>query len=244
MDEDTLELHVSDTLDTQDSDDRFEALQLSLHRWPLSNEIHRLQLHQYPIRELSYNYFTMSGPQVDPRYQRLLEPEAIPIPADPSCRICGDTAFSVRELLELDCGCYQCNDCLTRLFTLAMTDESVYPPKCHRRPIPLDLAAGHLPRSLMRAFEAKLPELSTRKRIYCSNIKRGCNAFIATHSIHNGEAFCQKCNSKTCVKCKEAGHFGPCQDNDVIELAKDEKWKICPGCTRLVEKADGCNHIL
>ncbi|KXT13901.1 hypothetical protein AC579_2634 [Pseudocercospora musae] len=163
---------------------------------------------------------------------------------EPQCRICGDFP-PPEQLLKLRCDCHYCDGCLERLFTIAMKDEGSYPPRCHRKTISLNLARRHLPKTLARIYRGKTLELSTKDRTYCHKVT--CNVFIAPHSIHNGQAFCQKCRSVTCQKCKEAEHFGACASTGfelVRGLARQQKWQQCPDCKRLVEKIDGCNHVL
>ncbi|GIZ48315.1 hypothetical protein CKM354_001138200 [Cercospora kikuchii] len=169
-----------------------------------------------------------------------------PPPASTRCTACGDT-LEPKKMLHLNCRCAYCSTCLTHLFTRALTDETLYPPSCHLLPIDFAKARSFLPHTLLRTYRHKATELNTKNKIYCSNVAK-CNAFIAPHSIHNGQAFCQKCGQATCVKCKEKEHFGPCDETKgllaVMQMAGQKKWKACPECKRLVEKADGCNHVV
>jgi hypothetical protein len=130
------------------------------------------------------------------------------------------------------------------MFSLALKDESAYPPRCCIGGITLQAAKQHLPKSLVKEYSDKLLEMTTKVKVYCHNIK--CNAFVAPHSIHNNQAYCQKCNSKTCVECKEASHFGPCTAEHLkvlADLAKGQGWQTCPNCRRIVERQDGCSHM-
>ncbi|KAM3414133.1 Glutamyl-tRNA(Gln) amidotransferase subunit B [Cercospora zeina] len=173
-------------------------------------------------------------------------PPPLGSPVTPQCTACCEPV-EPRRSLRLSCLCYYCSSCITHLFTRALTDETLYPPSCHGDPIDFAKARPHLPYPLLRTYRLKSVELSTKNKVYCSNTGK-CNEFIAPHSIHNGKAFCQKCAQVTCVKCKEKEHWGPCEESEgvlgVMRMAGEMKWQACPECKRVVEKANGCNHIL
>lgn len=104
------------------------------------------------------------------------------------------------ELVQLRCSDKYCYTCLEKMFETAMKDETMYPPSCCGTNISIKLVRGHLSKSLLWKFRMKQPELSTSKKLYC-HVPR-CSAFIAPHSVHNGQAICQKCRSVTCTKCR------------------------------------------
>ena len=149
------------------------------------------------------------------------------------------------DLVELRCGDLWCRSCLERVFECAMKDETVYPPRCCVSTISLKSVRHHIPKRLFREYQAKQLELSTRDKTYCHKLR--CSAFIAPHSIHNGQAICQKCRSKTCAKCRQEWHFGPCPEfgdvHDFMKFAESRRWKRCPECRRMVEREEGCNHM-
>ncbi|TKA80377.1 hypothetical protein B0A55_01903 [Friedmanniomyces simplex] len=156
------------------------------------------------------------------------------------CAACYEPT-ALTSMLQAPCFDYLCTGCLDTIFKLAMTDETFYPPQCCRCPLPIKAALRHLPPATVREYKAKRLELTTVNKTYCH--KSACSAFIAPHSIHNGEAFCQECRAKTCSKCKCAAHFGPCtfaEDAELLGIARVEKWQRCPGCRRLVERSEGC----
>lgn len=166
------------------------------------------------------------------------------VPRTETCSNC-DEQHSEDKLLHLACACRYCHECLEFIFGFALKNEECYPPDCCFGAISFRLARHHLSPALARNFAAKKLEMSTKKKTYCHNVS--CNTFIAPHSIHNGDAHCQKCRFITCSKCKQKSHFGPCTDktNEELEqLAKEQGWKKCPACERLVERDGGCNHML
>lgn len=209
-----------------------------------------------PARMLQQRIFHLMTDNTAPpvpahRHRPAIHQHDNPPPSEPapSCRICYDET-NPSNLLKLPCyrsqNCYYCSPCLTKLFELALKDEAHYPPKCHRRQISLNTARRYLPKSLIRQYQIKSLELSTKNKVYCSKVS--CNAFVAPHSIHNGLAHCQECHTRTCVQCKEGEHFGPCDEGAGIlvlqRLAESQKWQTCPDCRKIVEKVDGCPHIL
>lgn len=160
------------------------------------------------------------------------------------CSACS-TKVPSTEVIRLRCADRYCNVCLAKIFETAMKDEAMYPPSCHGMRIPTKLVQTRLSKSLLRRFREMQPELSTRNKTYCH--RTTCSAFIAPHSIHNGQAICQKCRSVTCSKCRNAWHFGRCLEGDdaaLFELMRSTNWKRCPECRRVVEKNDGCNHMV
>ncbi|KAK5703595.1 hypothetical protein LTR17_021964 [Elasticomyces elasticus] len=157
-----------------------------------------------------------------------------------SCDICCEPS-KLKDLLGAPCGCSLCSNCLYTIFRLATRDETLYPPSCCHRPLPIHKSFRHLPKATVHEFKLRWPELATKDKKYCH--KSTCSAFIAPQHIHNFEGYCQKCRSKTCVKCSSAAHFGPCTfegDADLLETAKEERWQKCPGCQHLVERSEGC----
>jgi hypothetical protein len=155
------------------------------------------------------------------------------------------SAFEGPELVKFRCHHKWCSDCLENKFKLALRDEQSYPPRCCYHIIALTDVVKHLSKPLVREFKSRQLELKTKNKTYCH--KSDCSAFIAPHSIHNGEAICQKCSARTCSKCRGKWHFGPCSAGEYAEFdefAGSHKWKRCPRCRRMVEKEEGCNHMM
>ena len=125
----------------------------------------------------------------------------------PMCVACRST-YEDLELVKLRCDHNWCNDCLENKFKLAMRDEEAYPPRCCFHIITLAEVVKRLSEPLVKEFKSRQLELKTKNKTYCH--KPDCSAFIAPHSVHNGEAICQKCYARTCSKCRGQWHFGPC----------------------------------
>ena len=162
------------------------------------------------------------------------------------CGACNSQPSPDKALL-LSCGCAYCDHCVETMFTTAINDERGYAgptPRCCTGPISLKKARSHITPKIARRYKAKLQEYATKDRTYCQNLS--CGNFIASHSIHNHQAFCQECRTVTCSVCKEASHYGPCRLQplqDLMKLAKHQGWMKCPDCCRIVERIDGCRHM-
>ena len=162
------------------------------------------------------------------------------------CVACGDDK-EFFEVARVPCknGHEYCRDCLAQLFQLSMTDETLFPPRCCSKPIPLHRVRFFLPPDLAKEFEAKEPELSTKNRTYCHD--RTCATFIPAHAIENDIASCPRCHRTTCSMCKHPSHSGDCpQDTalqQLLEIANAAQWQRCYQCTRVVELDHGCNHM-
>jgi hypothetical protein len=141
-----------------------------------------------------------------------------------------------------------CRECLDQLIRHSITDESLFPPRCCRQPIPLDNAAVRLfvSNETYNTFEEKRPELSTPNRTYCHRAL--CARWISPTLIRDDIATCSGCGNTTCAICKQAGHGNQdCpQDEDVqllLRAADGSGWQRCHQCRRVVELNTGCNHI-
>lgn len=160
------------------------------------------------------------------------------------CLAC-DEKTHFTNLARATCGHEYCRDCLGQLFQNAMSDETLFPPRCCRQPIPLDQNLLFLAEDLVRQFRVKAVEFTTPQRTYCS--RRTCSAFIHPDYCQLGIATCADCGHQTCTTCKGPSHSGDCpHDEDlqkVLEIAKEERWQRCPGCLSMIELETGCFHM-
>ncbi|KAI0145435.1 hypothetical protein GGR57DRAFT_480191 [Xylariaceae sp. FL1272] len=161
-----------------------------------------------------------------------------------SCDACGDR-MHFEELSRAPCQHEYCRQCLGRLFQDAMIDESLFPPRCCKQPIPLDKGQIYLDTNVVRLFRQKALEFSTPNRTYCHDT--GCGSFIPPSNFSGTTALCSDCNSQTCTACKCAAHDGDCPDDEqlqqVIQLAREQGWQRCQNCWGMVELDLGCNHM-
>lgn len=160
-----------------------------------------------------------------------------------ACVVCSDE-FSARHLIAAPCGDHYCKTCIGQLYDLAMKDESLFPPRCCRRPIPIDIATPMLTSAQVQKFHEKSVEFNTVNRTYCHNT--GCGAFVAPDNISGEKAMCT-CGELTCTMCKAAAHEHDCPEDpayaSLMAFAAEEEYQTCQNCKRLVELSIGCNHM-
>ena len=159
------------------------------------------------------------------------------------CVICSDV-FRTRRLITTPCGDHYCKACIGQLYDLAMKDESLFPPRCCRQPIPLGIATRMLTSGQIEKFLEKRVELGTPNRTYCHDTS--CLAFIRPDNISGEKAMCT-CGELTCVVCKAAAHEDDCPEDpayaSLMAFAAAEGYQTCRQCKRLVELSIGCNHM-
>ncbi|KAG5918508.1 hypothetical protein E4U42_006829 [Claviceps africana] len=160
------------------------------------------------------------------------------------CVACAsDVAFF--ETVRCPCSHDYCRDCMTELFSAAVNDESMFPPRCCRIPIPLDPNRSFLSAGLLDKYKAKEVEFATPNRTYCH--VPACSAFVPPASVRGDVATCVQCQSTTCTICKGKSHSRDCPVDtsaaDVLRIAAENGWQRCYSCGRLVDLVTGCNHI-
>lgn len=163
------------------------------------------------------------------------------------CNVCMELVSS-KETLRLQCDPEPhtyCRACLLDLFTSAITNPSLFPPRCCKVVIPLDICRAILPRKLIKDFDLKVEELATPNPTYCANAD--CSKFIRPGEIKHGVGVCVFCKHRTCVQCKSQNHAGLCPKDPHVQLlmdaAKRSKWQQCSNCNNMVELSQGCFHM-
>lgn len=149
------------------------------------------------------------------------------------------------NVARVPCQHEYCRPCLEQLFRLAMTDESLYPPRCCQQVIPIGQIRFFLTPDVAKEFEEKTNELDTQNRTYCH--APTCSTFIPIHNIANEVGTCPKCSRTTCVTCKTPSHRGDCFRDEALQqllvTATSKEWQRCYACERVVELETGCNYI-
>ncbi|KAG6368555.1 hypothetical protein INS49_002768 [Diaporthe citri] len=163
------------------------------------------------------------------------------------CLICTES-FAFHDLARLPCAHEYCRGCLQELFTKSLTDETLFPARCCRKNIPVTEIQIQifLGGQLVGKYLAKKVEMETPNRTYCH--RPACSTFVPRQGIKNDIATCPKCHDKTCSICKAAAHKGTdCPKDEaaqqLLDLAKEQGWKQCYACNKLVELTVGCNHM-
>ncbi|CAN8097457.1 unnamed protein product [Discula destructiva] len=160
------------------------------------------------------------------------------------CVICMGN-FPEHNTARAPCGDSYCRPCLVELFTRSLTDESLFPPRCHGQHIPAETHRDLLGAPLLGRFLAQKLEFETPNRTYC--YRPQCTAFIPPQFVHDEVARCVRCGDSTCAICKKRTHSGDCPEDtatqDLLSFAQEAGWQRCYSCRRLVELRTGCNHI-
>lgn len=176
------------------------------------------------------------------------EPPLPPVPAchipQSRCSVCGDYNVSDNDYPAL-CGHHYCGDCLSGLFSTAMRDERLYPPRCCSQHMPFDDARVFLDKDVETEFNHKKEELDDSRRTYCH--VPTCSAYIPQSNKRETSGECPTCHLSTCILCRGAHHTGDCPEdeaeNSTLEAARQKGWQRCYTCNRMVELTIGCNHI-
>lgn len=175
------------------------------------------------------------------------------------CTACGDPIDFWDSLLA-PCGHLYCKTCVLNLISAYTNDESLHPLRCCKAGIPVSEIETILcddTKDLSR-FKAKQEEYITPfdKRTYCP--ERNCGQFIKPPksttvgrwvSKAPDTAPCPGCSVSVCLLCKELAHPGEkCEVNKntarLHELAKEKEWQTCSNCQSIVEKIEGCLHMI
>jgi E3 ubiquitin-protein ligase RNF144 len=162
-----------------------------------------------------------------------------------TCNACMEVVGR-KDTLHLQCKHTYCRACLLDLFTSAISETTLFPPRCCKLPIPLEICRIMLPKELIKEFDLKVEELATPNPTYCANAD--CSKFIRSGKIINDIASCVFCENKTCAQCKKQSHDGLCPSDPHVQLlmdvAKRSKWQQCTNCKNMVELEVGCFHML
>lgn len=147
------------------------------------------------------------------------------------------------ETVQAPCKHHYCKTCVTQLVSDSTVDESLFPPRCCRREMPISLLRPYLTTAMTAKFEQKAIEFGTNYRTYCYS----CNEFINPDGISGHRAHCTACDRETCMLCKSEFHEQDCPKNAsldaVLQLAQETGWQRCNGCQTMIERREGCNHI-
>ena len=170
------------------------------------------------------------------------------------CVSCMDPIRGVE--IQTPCNHYYDKDCILALFEAATRDESLFPPRCCQRRIPVASVQPYMSPEALAQFRNRTNELRVEKRVYCA--KLSCSRFLGAQyegvlpSILAPSLKCSApgCGTSTCSWCKNevtAGRRHRCEENatdqSVLALGQASGWARCPGCETLIELVMGCYHM-
>ncbi|KAF8137116.1 hypothetical protein EV363DRAFT_1316693 [Boletus edulis] len=172
-------------------------------------------------------------------------------PTGHNCVVCQEPIYG--KEIRAPCGHYYDIACVTKLFQCAARDETLFPPRCCRQNIPITQVQPHFSPELVTIFQQKRVEFSTLKRVYCSSPT--CSRFLGPHSDGISKVYtCPGCARQTCAKCRGKHSFSwmlawmhacrpDASTSRVLEVGRTAGWARCPGCSHMIERRQGCNHM-
>lgn len=123
-------------------------------------------------------------------------------------------------------------------------------PRC-KREIEPEVCKTIVSKEILNQWNKALSELEKFKCPY-----KGCSAMLLDNNSKKPRASskCPKCKQPYCPRCKVVWHSGiGCKeyimkkdeilDNQLIELAKKNKWQRCPDCGFYIERSSGCRRM-
>lgn len=163
-------------------------------------------------------------------------------PVQGTCVTCLDE-LSDDDAHRSPCGHDWCRTCIVNRYEMAAKSTHLFPAECCKRFILPDNDPLVAPETWARYFEKKI-EVETPNPTFCS--KRDCSKFIPLQDINEGQAKCV-CGQVTCAECKAVWHAGECvvdpEREQLLSLAREQRWQICFHCKMMVERRDGCNEM-
>lgn len=158
------------------------------------------------------------------------------------CVICGDEHG--KDMLVRPCEHGYCGGCLKEGFEGALKAKT--PLKCCNKVLDIGECEG-LDTAFVGRYKEMVIELTANNPAYCH--ARKCGVFLPPRMFVGDVGTCEKCKAKTCKHCRQKVHLGRfCEEDQdtkaVKELGRRKGWKTCPGCNHLIERQDGCLHMV
>lgn len=159
-----------------------------------------------------------------------------------TCTACLEE-IDIHDVINGPCGHTYCRQCTKTIFTSAED----HPPHCCGKRFPLATASLLLDQDELQAFNQKAIEWSTNGRLYCAD--RNCSQLIPPSNIENQMGTCPGCSQITHEPCRSLEHGEadcPADENTqgVLQLAAAERWMRCTRCGLMIDRIDGCRHII
>ncbi|KAB8076363.1 hypothetical protein BDV29DRAFT_154697 [Aspergillus leporis] len=139
-----------------------------------------------------------------PRGKQASAAAASKAPETAECTACTDRV-RLPETLQTPCLHRYCRSCLGKMIGDSLKDLSLFPPRCCRAEIPLDLLRPYLDLTIIRKFETRAVEINDRNRLYCYNVQ--CASYLPPSDRRDNVALCTNCWRETCALCPSHGWF-------------------------------------
>lgn len=160
------------------------------------------------------------------------------------CSVCGDSVHP-HTTVRLACNDVYCKTCLISFFLRVTKDETLFPPKCHGKPIDFSTVEAYLSAEELATYRNAELEYTSTDRAYCAEPR--CAKFIPPENRHPDYASCANCGAGTCLHCKALAHDGICPEDEsrksLVQFADEQGWKSCFGCGEMVFRYEGCDHM-
>lgn len=162
----------------------------------------------------------------------------------PTCTSCDSKHDAIS--FTAPCKHSYCDECLVSYVKSALEPDGILPPLCCNLPITLQSARAYLHNNLVKRYEEKLAEIVSACLLLCA--QSSCCVVIAPERINKGLGQCLACNNCTCTRCRLQEHRGkPCptdaEQEELMKLAKEQRWQVCYRCNNMIELDFGCNHM-
>ncbi|KAI0360503.1 hypothetical protein OH77DRAFT_689952 [Trametes cingulata] len=189
-------------------------------------------------------------------YTRSASPSLSSPPSVELCAACRtDITLGEEDAVQVPCRHVYHTECLLMLVEVSMRTPSQFPPSCCRGTIPTSLFYRLLTPGQRKTFGLRELEHSTRRRVYCANVR--CSSFLGPRDKRTPVLIytCAdaSCATRTCARCRAAvdpsidARTHECKHDAghrmALEMGTRLGWRRCPECEELIERRSGCPHM-
>ena len=155
------------------------------------------------------------------------------------------------RLVVAPCQHHYCSDCLCRMGKMALKDLDSFPVRCCGQEISVKKVVSNMQGPERDTYRKRSEEyaLPPPERWYCPF--PNCGQWIHPRNLttRSNPLKCPHCDVAICVDCRDLAHQGRNCAKDpglaaILSLARDKNWQRCFNCGFVVEKLDGCTHIV